>query len=287
MSDKEFYIGWMPEAPRGFAWHIKKVIIVLMVFILAAGILLALSQKKFGTGNFEFGRLTEVKGIYCNQPVPCLKAVNGKNIFGNPSYITIPLIGNGKFGADGVMAGLEKENHTSFNQKEITLKGTLLCNNGKVLMQVDMADHPLVAIGGNAGKEILPVKEELGEQTIKGEIVDPKCFFGVMKPGQGKPHKDCAIRCILGGMPPVLRVSNEMGEENYYFIVDANGGKMNQAVKDFVAEPVTMRARVVKYDDWIVLYVKDGGLQRYSWLQDKYGGSIQYCMAPDGKGSKR
>ena len=66
MATKEFYIGWMAEAPDSFAKHIKKIVIALLALVFIAGILLAVSQKKFGTGNFEFGRLTEVKGIYFN-----------------------------------------------------------------------------------------------------------------------------------------------------------------------------------------------------------------------------
>jgi hypothetical protein len=28
--------------------------------------------------------------------------------------------------------------------------------------------------------------------TLTGEIVDSKCYLGVMNPGQGKVHRDCA-----------------------------------------------------------------------------------------------
>jgi hypothetical protein len=53
------------------------------------GVLLALSQKKFGTGNFEFGTLTEVKGIYSRTPVPNLKVLNGKDIWGKLEIILL------------------------------------------------------------------------------------------------------------------------------------------------------------------------------------------------------
>ena len=88
-----------------------------------------------------------------------------------------------------------------------------------------------------------------------------------MKPGQGKPHRDCAIRCILGGIPPVMKVQNEKGETNYYLIVGPNGEKINEAVQDFVAEPTQLDARLVQYDDWIVMYVKDKeAMHRISYL---------------------
>ncbi|HSC40230.1 MAG TPA: hypothetical protein VLD19_20240, partial [Chitinophagaceae bacterium] len=131
MATNEFYIGWLAEAPGSFAKHIKKVVIVLLVMVIIAGALLAVSQKKFGTGNFEFGRLTEVKGVYFNRPVPCIKAIGGKDILGRFSYITIPLVGYGKFGAGGIIAGIEKQKGISLDQKEVTLKGTLLYNDGK------------------------------------------------------------------------------------------------------------------------------------------------------------
>lgn len=278
-NDNEFYIGWQPTAPNGFAKHTQKIVMLLFIAVIIAGIALALSQKKFRSGNFEFGTLTTVKGIYFNQPVPCLKVINGKDNWGNVSYITVPLIGYGKFGAAGIIDSLEKNNHSSFNNKEITLKGTLLYNDGKLLMQIDLADAPLLAVGKGMTDLTLSTKTMLGEQVIHGEIVDPKCFFGVMKPGEGKPHKDCAIRCISGGMPPVLRARNEKGEENYYLLVNENGAGMNESLKDFIAEPVTIRANVVKFDDWIVLYIGNNSITHYSYLREKFGKEIQYCEA--------
>ncbi|HET9825407.1 MAG TPA: hypothetical protein VFP87_08735, partial [Chitinophagaceae bacterium] len=106
-----------------------------------------------------------------------------------------------------------------------------------------------------------------GTLKIKGEIIDPKCYFGVMKPGEGKVHRDCAIRCILGGIPPVFHVQNQIGQSNYYLIVGPHGEKMNEAVKDFVAEPIEIEARLIKYDDWVVMYVKDKeAIHRISYL---------------------
>jgi hypothetical protein len=279
MKNDEFYIGWMNDAPGSFASTIKKYLLVLLPVVVVIGVLLALSQKKFGTGNFEFGTLTELKGIYSNTPVPNLKVINGKDIWGNENYITVPLIGYGKHGADGVIADLEKEKNTMLQGKQITLKGTLLHNDGKLLMQVDANDEPLVNVS-TANENITSKINDLGMLDVKGEIVDPKCFFGVMKPGEGKPHKDCAIRCILGGMPPVLKVEDNNGNQNYYLLVGANGEKINEAVKDFVALPVTLHAKAIQYDDWIVLYVNpENGLQHYSYIKEHHGNVYASCSA--------
>lgn len=258
MNRNEFYIGWMPGAPFSFRNFIRNYLLLLLPVLAMLGVLLAFSQKKFATGSFELGRPTTVRGIYFSYPVPNIKAVSGKDLRGNYTYISIPLIGYGKHGADGVIAELEKEKNISLERREVSVNGALLYNDGKLLMQIDKNDNPLMAAGDVVNdKDLLPVVKELGVQKVKGEIVDPKCYFGVMKPGEGKPHRDCAVRCILGGIPPVMRVMNEKGEANYFLVLGPNGEKMNEAVKDYVAEPVELEARLVQYDDWILMYVKD------------------------------
>ena len=259
-EDGAFYIGWMPKAPAGFAKHIRRVLLILFSVVLVIAYLLSTSQKKFSTANFEFGKTTEVKGVYFNNPVPLLKVIDKNNL-----SITLPLVGYGKHGAETAIMELEKEKGVSLNGKEVTLKGTLIYGDGKTLLQVDKNDTPVVNIGAESSVQVQ--QKDLGIQTIRGEIIDPKCYFGVMKPGEGKVHRDCAIRCILGGIPPVLHVQNEKGESNYYLIVGPNGEKMNEAVQDFVAEPVSIEAKVIQQDDWIILYVGKENIKRISYAQ--------------------
>ena len=262
MSSPDFYIGWMAKAPKSFAKHVKWVLLILFPVALVIGYLLATNQKKFSTANFEYGKPTELTGIYHNDPVPLLKVYDK-----NRESITIPLVGYGKHGAETSIREIETEKKISLNGKEVTLKGTLIYGDGKVLMQIDKNEKPLVSIGSGSTYSI--EEKDLGIQTIRGEIVDPKCYFGVMKPGEGKVHRDCAIRCILGGIPPVLHVQNEKGESNYYLIVGPNGEKMNEAVQDVVAEPVSIEAKVVQQDDWIILYTSKESIKRISYAQLK------------------
>jgi hypothetical protein len=276
MDNNEFYIGWMPAAPGSYAKHIRKVVIVILMLVVILAVALSLQQKKFSTSSFEFGQLTEVKGIYQHFPVPSVKVITQQDAFGHTSYITMPLVGYGKFGAEGTIAELEKEKNTSLDKKEVTFKGTLLFSDGKTLLQIDKNDNPLTNMSApNSSKDITPEIKELGTVHLTGEVLDPKCYFGVMKPGHGKPHRDCAIRCIAGGMSPVFYVRNEKGEANYYLILDVNGKKMNDELKDIIADPVSLEARAVQYDDWIVLYVngkdkikRTGG---FSWFKTKDG----------------
>jgi len=260
MEREAFYVGWMPKAPKSFAKHVKKILLILFPVALILGYLLSTSQKKFSTANFEFGKLTEVKGVYYNSPVPMLKVFDKNNL-----SITILLVGYGKHGAETAIMELEKEKGVSLNGKEVTFKGTLIYGDGKTLLQVDKNDNPIINIGVES---TIPLQQkDLGVQTIRGEIIDPKCYFGVMKPGEGKVHRDCAIRCILGGIPPILHVQNEKGESNYYLIVGPNGKKMNEVVQDLVAEPVSIVARAVQQDDWIILFTAKESIRRISYAQ--------------------
>jgi hypothetical protein len=275
MNKDEFYIGWMPTAPDSYSRHIKKTVLSLAIIIVLAGLLLALLQKKFSTSSFEFGQPVRVKGIYRQYPVPSIKVTSDRDPLGNTGFITIPLVGYGKFGAEGVISALEKENQVILDGKEVIMKGTLLYSDGKTLLQIDQNDNPLISFHTPLSSAASPLITELGHVELKGEVIDPKCYFGVMKPGQGKPHRDCAIRCIAGGISPVFYVRNKQGEANYYLILGNSGEKINEELKNFTGEPVALTARAVQYDDWIILYIKGkneikrlGGL---SWFKTKDG----------------
>lgn len=267
-ANNEFYIGWSPEAPNSVTKHVRRTVYILIVLVVAGAAIFSLQQKKFSTASFEFGQLTEIKGVYHQFPVPSLKVLTRPDAFDNATYITIPLVGYGKNGAEGVVNALEKERNTSLDNKHVTLKGTLLYSDGKALLQVDKNDQPLVSIDG--GNDTVPEIKELGTVQLTGEVLDPKCYFGVMKPGQGKPHRDCAIRCIAGGISPVFYVYNEKGETNYFLILDQNGHKMNDRLKDHIAEPISLTAKAVQYNDWVILYTDTKSIKRtggLSWFK--------------------
>src|SRR5262249_17489064 len=93
----------------------------------------------------------------------------------------------------------------------------------------------------------------LGSQTVVGEIVDSKCFLGVMNPGRLTPHRACAIRCISGGIPPVLLVRQKDGSVNHLLLVSDKGKPVNQQVLDLVAEPVEITGEVERQGELLIL----------------------------------
>jgi hypothetical protein len=105
----------------------------------------------------------------------------------------------------------------------------------------------------SAGKqgEAVPPSEDLGEMQLTGEIVDSKCFFGVMNPGAGKVHRDCAARFISGGIPPAFLVRDSSG--NVVTLLLAHW-KRDLLDHIDIGEPVTVRGHLVRSAGRLTLY---------------------------------
>ena len=276
-SRDDFFIGWKPLSSKVISGRFQKLILLLCFLASALSVLLAISQKKFSASVFEAGQLTELTGVYSSTPVPCLRIRIDSSAQAFPRWISIPLVGNGKHGAEDIMVDLEKKGHFSLQRKEVTLRGTLLYFDGKTLLQIDPSEHPLVSVSPTGALEGIP-RDIAGIQTIQGEIIDPKCYFGVMKPGEGRAHSDCATRCLLGGIPPVFMVKNALGQANYYLILGQNGQPINNELQHFIGIPVTLQAKRKTLDDWIILYVEDPGqIHRVSYLREHFNNTIERC----------
>ena len=91
--------------------------------------------------------------------------------------------------------------------------------------------------------------------TLQGEIIDPKCYFGVMKPGNGKIHRSCAVRCISGGIPPVLATNDKNNITEYFLITDALGNAIHDDILPFIGKPSEITGIVEKMEDWFILKI--------------------------------
>lgn len=83
--------------------------------------------------------------------------------------------------------------------------------------------------------------------------MDSKCYLGVMNPGRLTPHRACAVRCISGGIPPVLLVRSKDGPPLYFLLVSSDGQPVNKQVLDMVAEPVQISGEVERQGELLVL----------------------------------
>ncbi len=249
----DFYIGWQPQSPKSYSHAMKLLIGALLVIVPLSAFLLVSSQNEFSAANFEFGKSTEVEGVLVKKPVPMLKLEGGTTADGKVIYQNILLVAFGKRGAKGDIVKMEQEKGDLEGQL-VRLKGTLIYGDGKTLLELTDGKDALLEV--KEGEQIRKSQEEkFGEATLKGEIIDPKCYFGVMKPGEGKIHRSCAIRCISGGIPPVLKIQDAEGNTNYCLLLGSKGESINEKVLDYVASPIEVSGQLSKMDDWLLFRV--------------------------------
>ncbi len=257
-KENSFFVGWKDDMPKANRSLLIKFIVVLFISIPLLTFLIVKSQKPFNNHIFEFGNVKEFTGIYHADPVPILEVTDNKIPEGFSNYVL--LVGFGKFGAEGIISNIEKSSGP-LNGLKVTLQGTLIYGDGRYLMELTKKEDSLIKIFDEptvANTHLYDRKKD----GYSGEILDPKCYFGVMKPGEGKIHKSCAIRCISGGIPPVFRANIENGQYEYFLLLGPNGEKINKAILNDVAELVTIDGETSIINGWPVLYANPSDIIR-------------------------
>ena len=251
MSNQDFYVGYLPKMPDGHWRKIRLFLLGVGILAILAAFVFVKGQKDFNTATFELGKSSIVSGILTTNPVPLLQVVQGNDIAGKPVIQSILLIGFGKHGAEATLDAAAAEKKMELNGKLLTLEGTLIYHDGKTLLELTKGAASVLQV-----EQAQPVRrniERLPGYTFTGEIADPKCYFGVMKPGEGKVHRSCASLCIAGGIPPVLKTKLADGSTAYLLVKGSDGEAVNQEVLPVVGQAVKLSGQVVRYDDWLVL----------------------------------
>lgn len=242
MND-DFYIGWESKAAPGIGKTARRAAVLVLLLALLVPVVLAVSQRMIGASVFEWGHHKTFSGILQTTPYPHLLVPRPGNADGRLSFSTYHLVAPWKF-------GLKPEAIAAFDGKSVSLRGTLIYRGNQTMIEV-VPDS--IQATNTAAVVALPQKMPLGKQTLIGEIVDSKCFLGVMNPGQLTPHRACAIRCISGGVPPVLLVRQKDGPGIYLLLVSTEGKPVNKQVLDLVAEPVEITGEVVRQGELLIL----------------------------------
>jgi hypothetical protein len=237
----EFYIGWQARAPQGIGAHVRKAVVVLLFLALAGAVVFALTQRTIGVAVFEWGTLKTFSGTLKSQPYPHLRVQRPGRGGGQSAYY---LVAPFKF-------GLDAKSVQALDGKEVTLKGTLIYRGNQTMIEARPESIMPVSAEPKRAAESNVVR--LGNQTLVGEIVDSKCYLGVMNPGRLTPHRACAVRCISGGIPPVLLVRREAAPPLYFLLIASDGSPVNKQVLDMVAEPVQITGEVLRQGELSIL----------------------------------
>jgi hypothetical protein len=223
---------------------------VLLVVAVGFAVSLAMNQRPFDPGVFEYGVVRDFGGVLREHPTPTLEIERPKSIEGGgsdglsdgmPSSSSYLLVAPGKHGVKEWIAGRDGE--------FVTLRGSLVYRPGMAMIEV----LPNSLVSRASLRQEPPGPQAIADVTLSGEIVDSKCYLGVMKPGRRKSHRACAVRCLSGGIPPMLVVEIATGGQEHILLVDSTGGPLGARVLDYVAEPVRVRGGLSRQGErWIL-----------------------------------
>ena len=231
----DFYVGYLPKAPTALARFVRNVSIVLGLLALTVALVLVIGQEPFADSAFEYGKVRSFEGVVETRPFPTLLVERPGEVEQRDKYSRYLLVAPGKHGADDLVA--------SFAGKQVRLQGQLIYRDGGTMVEI--------APGSITVADTTPAVQEatrdLGTVTVSGEVVDSKCYLGVMNPGQGKVHRDCAARCLSGGIPPIFVTTD--GREQF-LLVGLDGRALGRdALREFIAEPISIRGEVLARGD--------------------------------------
>ena len=231
----DFYVGYLPKAPTALARFVRKVTIVLGLHAVTVALVLVVGQMPFADSAFEFGKLGSFEGVVVTPPFPTLLVARPGQTSQQDKHSRYLLVAPGKHGADDLVA--------TFDGKQVRLRGQLIYREGGTMVEVVPGSITVV----DAPPAVQEATRDLGAATVTGEIVDSKCYLGVMNPGQGKVHRDCAARCLSGGIPPIFVTTD--GREQF-LLVGLDGRALGRdALREFIGEPITIRGEALARGD--------------------------------------
>jgi hypothetical protein len=239
MSDQghdPFYVGYFPLPARDRRF-LRWMIPMGLLAVAGLGLLVGVSQRDPGVGRWDIDKEIVLEGRVSVDPYALLHTRDGAL----PRAVL--LVEEGKFGA--------AERFKALHGKSAKIRGTLLHREGRSMLEISGSGDAVTVLGDSASAS--PVAISLGPQAIRGEVIDPKCYIGAMKPGGGKTHKACAELCLAGGIPPMLATWDASGHEVFYLLMLADGTPANAAAARVAGEIVMLSGAVEKRDDLLVL----------------------------------
>jgi hypothetical protein len=224
MND-DFYVGYQPRAPRGLGLFVRGAAVGVGLLAALIGLVLLYGQGPFDRGTFAYLDYRSYSGVLRLGPYPRIDGYW--------------LVGPGKHGADAADLGGEGA--------QLRMKGALIENGADRMLEV----LPGSIERGPAGAVTADV--ELGRAILTGEIVDTKCYFGVMKPGRGKVHRACAARCLSGGIPAGLLVRDAEGTARVVMLAGRDGRAVSREAARLAGDRVTVAGALVRSGDSLIL----------------------------------
>jgi hypothetical protein len=239
MRDDEFYIGYEVGVPGGIAHILRRAVVGVIAVLLGAASVATMAQRPLPAATFAYGRPQTVAGWLTLAPTPTLQVTEGA------STTRYWLVGRGTFGADGELSG-----HTD---GWVSLDGTEIAREHWRMLEI------VPGTVRRAASDALPPATAPTSGVPfagRGEIVDSKCFLGVMNPGQGAAHRDCAVRCLSGGVPLMLSYRDAHGGSHLALLLSTHATVPGDEWRGLAGTSVEVSGELLVSGDEEVLVVE-------------------------------
>ncbi len=251
MND-EFYVGYLPM-PRSYKQFLFVLVPLLAVGAIIASVMMTSQQSDPGPGTWDLNNTVTLSGVLRSEPYPML-IVPGDD---DGATRNILLVTMGKIG--GSALNLPEDGGS------MSVTGYPISRGGDTaLLTIEDPVGGVVQESDQHQAQWSP--KTLGAATLSGQIIDPKCYFGAMKPGEGKVHKACATLCINGGIPPMFMTTDAQGERTYYLLLNEAGdgiaGDQLETMLPFIADPVQISGQVGRVGDLLMLRIDPADIDR-------------------------
>lgn len=249
MSSREdaFYVGYLP-LPKAMAPFVKLLIAGVMVAAMAMAFVVASIQQDPGSGVWDTSQVYAIEGHLSVEPYPIVYVEDPASASGARGVL---LVSSLKYGAG--------ERTAAMNGKRVRAQGNFITREGRGLFELIDGEEAVVVIDEDSSA---PIVEAFGEHALVGEIMDSKCYLGVMKPGFGKTHRACAVRCIAGGITPLFVTRDVQGKATNYVLTSTEYGAVNEAVLPYVAEAVELSGNLERRGDLLFFAVDMASIVR-------------------------
>lgn len=226
----EFYIGYDAGIPDGMRRVVRLAAIIAITAGLAAAFVFVSQQRELADSRFEFAHVRTFTGYLTLAPTPVLMVADGGRT--TPHWLVAP----GKFGAAAALGGT--------TNGWITLRGTLIAREAWRMIEV----QPESVRPSHSTMPAPPAMPARGQPVVlRGEIVDSKCFLGVMNPGERTVHRDCATRCLSGGIPAMFAYRDAAGSHLALLL-----GAAAASLRDGVGAAITLHGTLSGAEDSLV-----------------------------------
>jgi hypothetical protein len=246
----DFYVGYLPT-PASHRAGLRMVVPALVLLVVGAAAIVASVQRDPGAAVWR-GEVERFEGILLAEPVPMLIATD------DGSTRAMLLVEEGKHGAsERVETWLRGAGKGASEGASAVVRGRVLARDGRMIVELESGE---TAIATGRGAATIVARESLGARTLRGEIIDSKCFHGAMKPGDGKGHKACATLCIRNGIPAMIATPDDRGGLKLRLLAVEGGIDEDTLAK--IGEPVEVAGELSRLADMEVVTVKPRSVRR-------------------------